>query len=121
MTQQTNPWPAEILIVTDTKDYKFHPVPMPQLVRHNPALWALFTKDCHQVTASGISQKEKERLNDFMRLHKTDAVTENGKNFITTIGANWLHYCNPSAIEAPKAPLTVFDSEFDPAGELYNF
>lgn len=126
--EKNNHLQVEIHITTALKTYCFRPVPMSRLAKGTRDLWVLFTKGYRGIEGY-ITLEEKNRLEDFMRQHKTDAVTEDGMRFFTTTGANCLHGCNPFLPDFAIAPQVcfvallkpIFDEKFDHEGQIYSF
>lgn len=88
----------ETLIVTTRagKAYKFRPVPMKLMPSHTPEHWLRFQGQ--HIAGSELSESEMERIQSFMRKHKTEALAvENSKQAFTLAGGR-LAYCDPEAV-----------------------
>lgn len=91
-------------------DYTFKPVPLSRLPSRNPADWAVF---CGVFLDGLMGTRQVERLQAFMSLHNTEAVTDGISTF--TLAGNSLMYCNakPFQVKAVLATPSVFTGQQD--------
>jgi hypothetical protein len=85
------------LIVTTVggQSFTLSPVPMKRMPSGSPVDWIKF-QGVH-VAGTSLSDVECEKIQGFMRKHKTEALTDGRRNY--TLAGGMLAECDPSQIQ----------------------
>lgn len=76
------------------REYQFNPVPMKTMPSEVPEQWLTFLR--RHVPGTSLSDREMERMQHFMRFHKTEALTDGEQNY--TLAGGMLALCDPAAL-----------------------
>ncbi|OGU24361.1 MAG: hypothetical protein A2580_09205 [Hydrogenophilales bacterium RIFOXYD1_FULL_62_11] len=85
---------AVLAITVGGRWLKFLPHPMRSMPSDKPEHWLRF--QLQHVPGTELSEQDQNRIQRFMRLHKTEALIRDGKHY--TLAGGLLAYCDPTAI-----------------------
>lgn len=77
------------------QSYTLSPVPMKRMPSSSPTDWIKFQGS--HVAGTGLTDAECEKIQGFMRKHKTEALTDGKRSY--TLAGNMLAECDPSQIQ----------------------
>lgn len=79
------------ITTTDGKKLELRPIPMDRMPSDDPAEWRSFVGI--QVPGTELNEIEQRRLQKYMKLHKTEAVTDGTSLY--TLAGDRLAFCTP--------------------------
>lgn len=75
-------------------EYDLKPVPIPRMPSQDSVTWIKFQK--MHVPGTALSESEQDKVQRYMREHKTEALTDGNHNY--TLAGGMLAHCTPSAV-----------------------